>query len=208
MTTRNPYELDGLPEELVALADTIRTFLATLPVDDEVRANTPNRFVKALYDCLEGYRQDVTDHLKLFPDDDVDHGNGEVVIVNVPFYSLCEHHLLPFFGTMTVAYVPSDHVLGLSKLNRIVHTYARRLQLQERLTEQVVTTLLSPPVNARGALAVSRARHMCVEMRGVRQVTTTTVVHYGGCLRPDTEWWKSVAPLVERETKSIPPLDV
>jgi len=204
---KTQHDPQGLPKELVALADAIRDFLDSLPVDDEIRANTPGRFVKALYDCLEGYRQDVADHLKLFPDDP-DHGNGEVVIVNVPFYSLCEHHLLPFFGTMTIAYVPSDYVLGLSKLNRIVHTYAKRLQLQERLTEQVVTTLLSPPVNARGALAVSRARHMCVEMRGVRQVTTTTVVHYGGCLRPDTEWWKSVAPLVERETKSIPPLDV
>lgn len=100
-----------------------------------------------------------------------------IVQTNIPFYSICEHHLLPFFGTATVAYIPSDRIVGLSKLARIIDFYARRPQNQERITKQAALFLESKTV-ALGVGVVIRARHMCMEMRGIKAAGAETVTSY------------------------------
>lgn len=100
-----------------------------------------------------------------------------IVQTNIPFYSVCEHHLLPFFGTATVAYIPSDRIVGLSKLARIIDFYARRPQNQERITKQSALFLESK-TRALGVGVVIRARHMCMEMRGIKAAGAETVTSY------------------------------
>ena len=101
-----------------------------------------------------------------------------VSVVDIPFYSLCAHHFLPFFGSAHVAYLPGDRIVGLSKLARVVEFYARRPQVQERMTEQIVE-LLDRELRPAGAMVVVQARHFCIEMRGVNRAglaTTTRAV--------------------------------
>lgn len=106
-------------------------------------------------------------------------GNDEMIIVkSVPFYSLCEHHLVPFFGTAAIGYIPTDKLAGLSKLPRVLDMFARRLQNQERITNQVAQ-YLSEYLQAKGVAVVLEARHLCVEMRGVEKpgtITTTSAM--------------------------------
>jgi len=100
-------------------------------------------------------------------------GDGVVLVRDVEFHSLCEHHLLPFFGRVHVAYLPGDRIIGLSKIPRIVDLYARRLQVQERMTEQVadaIARLLEP----KGVLVLAEARHLCMAMRGVEKQHAVT----------------------------------
>jgi len=108
-----------------------------------------------------------------------DVGYSEMVVVkDVPFYSLCEHHLLPFFGTASVAYIPRGRVIGLSKIPRIVEMYARRLQVQERMTQQIAD-FLNERLNPQGVGVVVEANHLCAVMRGIRKpgtVMTTSAV--------------------------------
>jgi len=131
---------------------------------------TPTRVARALRELTCGYTVDVDNLLKTF---DGEGANEMVVVRNIPFHSLCEHHMLPFFGVAHVAYLPGERIVGLSKLARLVDAYARRLQVQERLTKQVADTLdrvLAP----KGVGVVIEARHFCMEMRGVRQQGSTT----------------------------------
>lgn len=144
--------------------------------------DTPQRVARAYTEILGGYLENPDDHLdRQF---DVDH--SEMVIVrDIPFASLCEHHMLPFIGRAHVAYIPSDggKVCGLSKLARLVDGYARRLQVQERLNKQVVNALMER-LGASGAMVVMEAEHLCMSMRGVRKpgaLTTTSAVR--GSLR-------------------------
>lgn len=99
---------------------------------------------------------------------------GFVIERNIQFCSLCEHHMLPFFGTVALGYLPGNSYLGLSKLARVVEQYSRRLQVQERLTQQLAQWLMQQ-ANASGAGAIIKARHLCLEMRGVQKVGTETV---------------------------------
>ena len=136
--------------------------------------DTPERAAKAWQHYLGGYDVDATSILKSF--EDGKEGYDEIILVkDIPFYSLCEHHLAPFFGRATIGYIPKDRIVGLSKINRLVDIYARRLQVQERLTVQIANTLWQglEPI---GVGVLIRARHMCMESRGVRQQghTTTT----------------------------------
>jgi GTP cyclohydrolase I len=101
-------------------------------------------------------------------------GQGLVLVREVEFFSLCEHHLLPFFGRMHVAYLPEAKIIGLSKIPRIIDLYARRFQVQERLTEQVADALVEV-LAPRGALVVAEAQHMCMAMRGVQKPHALTV---------------------------------
>lgn len=133
---------------------------------------TPERVAKALAFMTQGYQRDI-DHLlngALFPIE-----YDEMVIVkDIDFFSMCEHHLLPFFGRVHVGYLPNKKVVGLSKIPRIVDTFARRLQVQERLTVQIAETL-SSKLNAHGVGVVVEARHLCMMMRGVEKQNTIAV---------------------------------
>jgi GTP cyclohydrolase I len=133
---------------------------------------TPERVAKALAFMTQGYQRDI-DHLlngALFPIE-----YDEMVIVkDIDFFSMCEHHLLPFFGRVHVGYLPNKKVVGLSKIPRIVDTFARRLQVQERLTVQIAETI-SAKLNAHGVGVVVEARHLCMMMRGVEKQNTLAV---------------------------------
>jgi GTP cyclohydrolase I len=144
---------------------------------------TPTRVVQSLRFLTEGYEMDAAEVAAgaLF-----DQQYDEMILVkDIPVFSLCEHHLLPFFGSVHVAYVPDGRVVGLSKIPRIVDVFARRLQVQERLTRQVAEAILSV-TGAKGAAVVATARHLCMEMRGVEKPGAQTVTSCMlGCFRSD-----------------------
>jgi GTP cyclohydrolase I len=134
---------------------------------------TEFRVARAYRELFAGLYAGAEPTLRTFPNTE---GYSEIVsVVGIPFYSLCAHHLLPFFGTAHVAYLPKERILGLSKLARVVEFYARRPQLQERMTEQIIA-FLDKRLRPAGAMVVLQARHLCMEMRGVRKpgLTTTT----------------------------------
>ncbi len=133
---------------------------------------TPSRVAKALQFLTEGYHQDPKEILNqaLFTT-----SNDEMVLVrDIEFYSMCEHHMLPIIGRAHVAYIPDGKVVGLSKIPRIVNVYARRLQIQEQMTEQIADAILETS-KPKGVAVVLHARHMCMEMRGVQKINSTTV---------------------------------
>ncbi|HUJ41733.1 MAG TPA: GTP cyclohydrolase I FolE [Candidatus Acidoferrales bacterium] len=156
------------------IADAMRRILA-LVGDDVGRQglrHTPERFEKALRHLTSGYHQDVK---KLLNGALFDVQYDEMVIVkDVELFSLCEHHLLPFFGTCHVAYLPNQKVVGLSKIPRLVNMFARRLQVQERLTSQIAHALMEH-LDPRGVGVVIEARHLCMAMRGVEKQHSQTV---------------------------------
>jgi GTP cyclohydrolase I len=165
--------------------ETIRQLLTELGEDPdrEGLARTPLRVEKALQFLTSGYRADIDKVLNdaLFT---VDY--SEMVIVkDIDFYSLCEHHMLPFFGKCHVAYLPNQRVIGLSKLPRLVDVFARRLQIQERLTSQIAREVMDA-VNPEGIGVVIEAKHLCMMMRGVEKqnsvMTTSSVL---GCFHDD-----------------------
>ena len=156
------------------LESTIRQLLIQLGEDPERSGleETPKRVAKSLAFLTRGYQQDVDELLNgaLFPIE-----YDEMVIVkDIDFFSLCEHHLLPFFGKCHVGYIPRKHVVGLSKIPRIVDTFSRRLQVQERLTVQIAQTL-QKKLNPHGVGVVIEARHLCMSMRGVERQNTVAV---------------------------------
>ncbi len=128
---------------------------------------TPHRVAKAWKHWAAGYKVDVPKLLKCF-EDGAEHYDGMVVVKDIPFYSHCEHHMAPFFGTATIAYIPDKKIVGLSKLSRVLQAFAQRLQVQERLTSQVAEALMAN-LAPKGVGVVIRARHLCMESRGVCQ---------------------------------------
>jgi GTP cyclohydrolase I len=165
---------DGRPaeiEEIQALVVDLLTMLGEQPRRNGL-LKTPERVAKALRFMTQGYQQDIERLLNgaLFPID-----YDEMVIVkDIDFFSLCEHHLLPFFGKCHVGYIPNKKVVGLSKIPRVVDAFSRRLQVQERLTVQIAETLQSK-LNAHGVGVVVEARHLCMMMRGVEKQNTIAV---------------------------------
>ena len=136
--------------------------------------STPKRFDQAFRDLTVGYQQSVAEIVGegIFEDD-----CSEMVIVrDIEFYSLCEHHLLPFFGRAHVAYIPNGKIIGLSKIPRIVNMYARRLQVQERMTREI-TVALEDLLAPQGVGCVIEGSHMCMMMRGVQSTTSTMVTN-------------------------------
>ena len=135
---------------------------------------TPERAAKALLFLTQGYRQDAVQILKgaMFKE-----SYSEMVIIkDIELYSLCEHHMLPFFGKAHVAYIPDGHIVGLSKIPRVVDVFARRLQVQERLTDDILECI-NKTLRPKGVAVVIEAAHMCMMMRGVQKqnsVTTTS----------------------------------
>jgi GTP cyclohydrolase I len=151
-----------------AIEGLIETLLKELGEDPgrDGLLRTPARVSRAYEFLTQGYRQDPHAVLnEAIFDEDCD----EMVIVkDIDFYSLCEHHLLPFFGRAHVAYIPDGRILGLSKLARVVEVFSRRLQVQERLTRQVAA-LLQEALNPKGVAVVIEAQHLCMMMRGVQK---------------------------------------
>ena len=156
------------------MQEIIRQMLAELGENPsrEGLLNTPKRVEKSLRFLTSGYQADVDEVLNnaLFT---VDY-NEMVIVKNIDFYSLCEHHLLPFFGKCHVAYIPQGRVLGLSKIPRLVEIFARRLQVQERLTNQVAETLREK-IDPLGVGVVMEASHLCMSMRGVEKQNSVAV---------------------------------
>jgi GTP cyclohydrolase I len=134
-------------------------------------ADTPQRVCKALAEMTTGYKDDPAAILsRTFPDA----ADEMVVLSGVQFFSLCEHHLLPFEGTATVGYVPTQRVVGISKLARLVHCYARRLQVQERMTREIADAIMQH-LQPLGCGVIIRARHLCMACRGIREKNTEMI---------------------------------
>jgi GTP cyclohydrolase I len=143
-------------------------------VSREGLEKTPVRVAKAMQFLLQGYNQDPVEIIKsaLFKED----YKQMVIVKDIELYSLCEHHMLPFFGKAHVAYIPNGYITGLSKIARVVEAFARRLQVQERLTTQI-KNVIQETLNPLGVAVVIEAQHMCMQMRGVQKqnsVTTTS----------------------------------
>lgn len=134
---------------------------------------TPVRAMKAWKDWTAGYSQDPASLLKVF-EDGASGCDQMVVVKDIPFYSHCEHHLAPIFGTATVGYLPNGKIVGLSKLNRLVMCFAKRLQVQERMTNQIADALMEH-LQPKGVGVLVRARHFCMESRGVSHQGCETV---------------------------------
>ena len=174
---RRAWAENGRPPQLADVAErAFRSLLQLAEPDDAERPgllDTPARAARAWAELTAGYRETVD--LTTFDAD----GYDEIVAVSrMPFYSLCEHHLLPFHGYAHIAYLPGSRILGLSKFARLVDLYARRLQLQERLTSQIAERLVDA-LDPRGVVVVIEAEHLCMTMRGVQKpgsYTRTSVV--------------------------------
>lgn len=141
--------------------------------------DTPARVAKAMEHWFSGYHMDAHQILKTF-EDGADGVDGMVAVVQIPFYSKCEHHMADIFGTATVAYTPNGRIVGLSKLSRLVEMHARRLQVQERLTKDIAQDLFNV-LKPKGCGVIIRARHMCMESRGICQQGhhTRTIATFG-----------------------------
>lgn len=174
--------------------------LDTLPITDEIKVNfnriigllgedtnregllkTPLRAAKAMKFLTEGYEKDPKQILQsaMFSED----YNEMVIVKDIELYSLCEHHMLPFFGKAHIAYIPNGKIVGLSKIPRVVDVFSRRLQVQERLTEQILDCI-NDTLQPRGVGVVIEASHMCMMMRGVqKQNSTTTTSGFRGAFK-------------------------
>lgn len=174
--------------------------LDTLPITEEIKFNfskiidllgedssreglekTPLRAAKAMKFLTEGYEKDPKQILQsaMFSED----YNEMVIVKDIELYSLCEHHMLPFFGKAHIAYIPNGKIVGLSKIPRVVDVFSRRLQVQERLTEQVLDCI-NDTLEPKGVAVVIEASHMCMMMRGVqKQNSTTTTSGFRGSFR-------------------------
>lgn len=174
--------------------------IQTLPITEEIKTNyreiidlvgedpareglvkTPERAAKAIKFLTGGYEEDPKQILQsaMFRED----YNEMVIVKDIELYSMCEHHVLPFFGKAHVAYIPNGHIVGLSKIPRVVDVFSRRLQVQERLTEQILDCI-NDTLNPKGVAVVIEASHMCMMMRGVqKQNSTTTTSGFRGAFK-------------------------
>ncbi|WP_295059532.1 GTP cyclohydrolase I FolE [Sulfurimonas sp.] len=153
--------------------DAVKTMMFHVGEDPsrEGLLKTPQRVKKAYEFIFGGYKEDPREILKsaLFTS-----SNDEMVLLkDIEFYSTCEHHLLPIIGRVHVAYIPDGKVVGLSKIPRVVNVFARRMQIQEQLTEQIADAIMDT-IAPKGVAVVVQARHMCMEMRGVEKINSTT----------------------------------
>lgn len=167
-----------MEERSKAVYALLKTFPAEAMDGDSVETQTPVRVAKMWGELLSGYWEDPETILaKTF---DVKggssngDGNGIVIVRDIPFFSCCEHHLVPFYGHVSIAYLPGSVVVGLSKFARLVECYARRLQVQERLTQQLIDDI-GRYLKPRGVMVIIEAEHMCMTMRGIQKPGTKTV---------------------------------
>lgn len=155
------------------MIDTIKDILLSVGEDPtrEGLLDTPKRVVKSWNELYKGYNQKAEDILTVFSSD----GYDQIVLLkDIEVYSMCEHHMLPFIGKAHVAYIPDKKIVGISKLARLVDIYARRLQIQERIGQQVTDDLMRL-LNPRGAACIIEAQHLCMLMRGVNKQNSVMV---------------------------------
>ncbi len=202
MKTR-PNELILPPEEAQeSIADLVRRLLVYLgedPARDGLRL-TPQRVERAFRFLTSGYQKDPDEIINAayydVPYDEM------VIVKDIEVFSLCEHHLLPFFGKCHIAYIPEKRVVGLSKLARLVNIYARRLQLQERLTNQIAQTLWEK-LEPKGVAVILEARHLCMAMRGVEKQHSATVTSAMlGCFRDSVQTRQEFLALVQPDKRT------
>ncbi len=170
----NSATIESASLETISTQDLYRELLLRMGEDPnrDGLLKTPERIEKSMAFLTQGYTQDVTEvlHDALF---DVDY-DEMVIVKDVEFYSMCEHHMLPFFGRAHIAYVPNGKVIGLSKIPRLVDVFARRLQVQERLTRQVAEAI-TEAIQPQGVAVIMEAEHLCMMMRGVEKQQSSTV---------------------------------
>lgn len=164
----------GKKPSLEEATQAVKTLLAYIG-DDPTReglVETPDRVLRSYSELFGGYEKDPSSVFKTFADGG-ENANEMIVQRDIPFFSMCEHHMLPFFGVAHVAYVPDKRIIGLSKMARLVEVFARRLQVQERMTTQITEAMMTH-LNPIGAACVIRARHLCMETRGIQKHGTET----------------------------------
>lgn len=190
---------DTYDEEAVsAMAEKYSDILGVIgeDVEREGLVKTPERVAKALAFLTSGMEAKPAEILQsaLFAAD-----NDEMVLVrDIEIFSLCEHHMLPFFGKAHVAYIPNGHIVGLSKIPRVVDAFARRLQVQERLTVQI-RDCIQDTLSAKGVAVVIEAQHLCMQMRGVeKQGCVTTTSAFTGAFLDDPKTRKELMNLIDR----------
>ena len=156
------------------IASHFRTIIELLGLDlaDPNLVETPERVAKMYLELFAGLSEGAEPRVTFFPNEE--RYTSMVMEKDIPFYSLCSHHFVPFYGHAHVAYIPNESIVGLSKMARIVEFYARRPQLQERLTEQIAS-FMAEKLDPQGVMVVIEARHLCVEMRGVKKPGAVTV---------------------------------
>lgn len=205
LSTRNKNNMtpetqfhEGL-DELAAHYRKVLTLLGENP-EREGLEKTPMRVAKAMQVLTRGYTQDPH---KVLTDALFEEKYNQMVIVkDIDFFSMCEHHMLPFYGKAHVAYIPNGHITGLSKIARVVDIYAHRLQVQERLTEQVMQCI-NDTLKPQGVMVVVEAKHMCMQMRGVeKQNSITTTSAYSGVFG-SSKTRNEFMDLLRGETKRI-----
>jgi GTP cyclohydrolase I len=158
-----------------AIASHVRDIIRILGLKPELDANlvdTDRRVAKMYLEIFSGLDEGTRPKLTTFPNEE--HYTAMVMEKEIPFYSMCSHHFVPFYGHGHIAYIPNERIVGLSKLPRLLEFYAKRPQLQERLTEQVAA-VLEEELKPQGVMVVIEARHLCVEMRGVKKPGAITV---------------------------------
>ena len=154
-------------------------------VEREGLIKTPMRAAKAMAYVTRGYRQDADELINgaIFSYE----GSRMVVVKDIEFHSLCEHHILPFFGKVSIGYIPDGKTIGLSKLARLVDFYARRLQVQERMTAQICKIVMEK-LGAKGVIVICTGEHLCMKMRGVeKQNSSTTTIETAGVFEESAE---------------------
>ena len=157
---------------------------------------TPARAAQAYEFLTEGYNQDLDKIVNgaIYPCE----SHGMVIVQDIEMYSLCEHHVLPFFGKCHIAYLPNNQILGLSKFARIVDMFSRRLQVQEVLTEQIASAV-NEVINPKGVCVILEAQHLCMMMRGIqKQHSTTTTVAHLGLFETNKDYVKEFLTLLKR----------
>ena len=156
------------------LAEHYRAIISLLgdDPDREGLRKTPERTAKAMMQLTRGYRQSAQEIISSAVFEHT--GSCIVVVRDIEFYSFCEHHMLPFYGTAAIAYIPDGEVVGLSKMARTVEVYAKRFQLQERLSAQIADAFMQE-LNPKGVMVLIEAEHMCMTMRGIKKPGTKTV---------------------------------